>query len=132
MPKRAFEYAIIRVVPHVEREEFMNAGVILFCAEFDFLGARIEFDQERLLSFAQAANLQLIREHLEAIPKICAGGPDAGSMGQLPPRERFQWLVAPRSTILQTSATHTGLCDAPERVLDHLIQTIVRISPRRA
>jgi len=122
----SFEYAIVRVVPHVEREEFVNAGVILFCDARDFLGARIELDEARLLALSPRANVALVRRHLDAIPRICEGGPSAGPIGQLPLRERWNWLVAPRSTIVQTSAPHPGLVDAPEELLERLLDSVVR------
>ncbi len=123
----AFDYAIVRVIPRVEREEFVNAGVIVHCYARDFLGARIELDEPRLLALAPDADLALIRRHLAVIPRICAGGLDAGPIGQLPQRERFQWLAAPRSTILQTSATHSGICEEPEAALERLLERVVRV-----
>ncbi len=122
----SFDYAVVRVVPRVEREEFVNAGVILFCLERDFLGARVELDRERVRALFPDADLALIEEHLAAIPRICAGGDGAGPVGKLSMRERFHWLVAPRSTVIQTSPVHTGLCEDPERALDHLIEWAVR------
>jgi hypothetical protein len=122
----AFEYAIVRVVPHVEREEFVNAGVVLFCAERDFLAARIELDEARLLALAPRADVALVRDHLAAITAVCAGGPGGGPLGELPIRERWQWLVAPRSTILQASAPHAGLCESPEEWLERLVVSMVR------
>lgn len=122
----AFDYAVIRVIPRVEREEFVNVGVILHCYARDFLGARIELDERRLLALAPDADLPLIRRHLAVIPRICAGGSEAGPIGQLPQRERFHWLVAPRSTILQTSAAHSGLCENPEAALERLLERVVR------
>jgi hypothetical protein len=125
----SFDYAIVRVVPHVEREEFINVGVILFCNAHDFLTARIELDEARLLALFPDVDLALVRRHLEAIPRICEGGPGAGPIGQLPQQERWHWLVAPRSTILQVSAPHTGLCEAPEAWLERLLDRVVR-APR--
>jgi hypothetical protein len=129
MPARSsFDYAVIRVVPRVEREEFVNAGVILFCLGKDFLQARVEVDEPRLRALWPAIEIELVRQHLEAIPRICAGAPDAGPIGRLSLRERFHWLVAPRSTIIQISPVHTGLCDHPERALDDLFHKAVRLS----
>ena len=125
----AFEYAVIRVVPRVEREEFINAGVVLYCAELDFLAARIELDEQRLQALSPEVELAFVREHLQAIVRVCAGGAGAGPIGQLPPSERFRWLVAPRSTILQTSAAHGGLCQDPEALLEWLVERQVR-APR--
>lgn len=131
MPERcAFEYAVVRVVPHVEREEFVNAGVILFCDAHDYLAAHIEISEARLLAIAPDVDLALVRRHLEVIPHLCEGGPSAGPIGELPRRERWRWLVAPRSTILQTSAPHAGLCERPEEWLARLVDRVVR--PPRA
>jgi len=123
----SFDYAVIRVVPRVEREELINAGVILFCLEQDFLQARVEVNEPRLRALWPEADVELIRQHLDAIPKICAGSPDGGPIARLSLRERFHWLVAPRSTIIQVSAVHAGLCDSPERALDELFEQMVRV-----
>jgi hypothetical protein len=123
----SFDYGIIRVVPRVEREEFVNAGVILFCLERDFLAALVEVNEPRLHALWPSTDLDLVRHHLEAIPRICAGRPDAGPIARLSLRERFHWLVAPRSTILQVSSVHTGLCDQPERALHELFEQRVRV-----
>lgn len=122
----SFDYAIVRVVPLVEREEFVNAGVVVFCPDHDFLGATIELDEARLLALFPSVDLALVREHLDAFRRVCEGGPGAGPIGRLPLRERWHWLVAPRSTILQTSAPHTGLCDAPESAIQRLLDAHVR------
>jgi hypothetical protein len=128
MPARSsFEYAVIRVVPRVERGELVNAGVILFCLEKDFLKARVEVNEPRLRALWPGIDLDLVRQHLEAIPRICAGGPDSGPIGRLSLRERFHWLVAPRSTIIQVSPVHAGLCDHPEKALDDLFLKAVRL-----
>jgi len=123
---RSFDYAVVRVVPRVEREEFVNAGVILWCAEADYLGARVELEPARLAALAPAADLGTIEEHLAAVVRIALGGAGAGPIGRLSRRERFQWLVAPRSTVLQVSPVHSGLCDDPERTLEHLMDRLVR------
>jgi hypothetical protein len=123
-----YDYAIVRVVPRVEREEFINAGVIVSCPSKRFLEARIELDEQRLLALDSTIDLETIHNHLATIPAICIGGKDAGAIGQLPQRERFHWMVAPRSTIIQTSAVHTGFCKNPESVLEHLLNTMVRPS----
>jgi hypothetical protein len=126
MPARSsFDYAVIRVVPRVERGELLNAGVILFCLEKDFLKARVEVNEARLLALWPEIDLDLVRQHLEAIPKICAGTPDSGPIGRLSLRERFHWLVAPRSTMIQISPVHAGLCDHPEQALDELFRKVV-------
>lgn len=123
----SFDYAILRVVPRVEREEFLNAGVILFCLERDFLQARVELNEARLRALWPEADAELIRQHLEAIPRICAGSPDAGPIARLSLRERFHWLVSPRSTIIQVSPVHSGLCKQPERALDELFRRMVLV-----
>ena len=123
----SFDYAVIRVVPRVEREEFVNAGVLLFCLERDFLQARVEVDEPRLRALWPETDVELVRQHLEAIPKICAGSPDGGPIARLSLRERFHWLVSPRSTIIQISPVHAGLCDSPERELDELFEQMVRL-----
>lgn len=121
-----FDYAIIRVVPRVEREEFINAGVIVSCPTKDFLKARVELDRERLAALAPELDPEIVQKHLDAILMICEGGARAGSIGLLPSRARFHWLVAPRSTIIQTSPVHTGLCDNGDAMLEHLLKTMVR------
>ncbi len=122
MPARcSYEYAVVRVVPRVDREEFVNAGAIVFCLERGFLAARVELDRERVLALAPDADLALLEEHLRSIPTIAAGGEGSGPIGRLTPRERFRWLVAPRSTVVQTSPVHAGLCEDPTRALDALL-----------
>ncbi len=128
MPARSsFDYAVIRVVPRVEREEFVNAGVILFCLERDFLAARVELDRARVRALAPEADLDTLEAHLQAIPRIAAGGEGSGPIGRLSARERFHWLVAPRSTMIQVSPVHAGLCEEPARALDHLFERMVRV-----
>jgi hypothetical protein len=120
-----FEYAIIRVVPRVEREEFINVGVVLFCRTRHFLDARIEVDTQRLAVLAPDLDLDALQEQLSHIPVVCLGGEAAGPIGLLPQAERFRWLVAPRSTIVQPSAVHSGLCDDPQVELDRLVAAMV-------
>jgi hypothetical protein len=122
----SYDYAIIRVVPRVEREEFVNAGVIVSCPALEYLAARIELDEARLLALDPTVDLESVRENLASIPAICAGGNGSGPIGRLTPRERFHWLVAPRSTIIQTSSVHTGRSDEPSLVLERLLQKMVR------
>ena len=122
----SYDYAVIRVVPRVDREEFVNVGVIISCPARDFLEARIELDEARLLAFDPTVDLEVVRNHLASIPRICAGGPDAGPIGQLTLRERFHWLVAPRSTIIQTSRTHTGRCADAGTLAEKLLDRMVR------
>lgn len=125
MPAPSFDYAVIRVVPRVDRGELINAGVILFCLQKDFLAARVEVDEARLRALWPEVDVDLVRQHLEAIPRICAGDPDAGPIARLSIRERFHWLVSPRSTIIQVSPVHSGLCEEPERALDDLFRRMV-------
>lgn len=126
LARSSFDYAIVRVVPRVERGEFLNAGVILYCLTSRFLSAQVVLDEKRLLALAPEVDVALVRGHLESIPRICAGGRGAGPIGQLPQKERWHWLVAPRSTILQTSPVHSGLCEEPGRALEHLMERMVR------
>jgi len=121
-----YDYAVFRVVPRVEREEFVNVGVIVSCPAKDFLEACVELDEQRLMALDFALDVESIRAHLATIPAICAGGEQAGPIGQLSQRERFHWLVAPRSTTIQTSPVHTGWCENPNEVLEHLLNTMVR------
>ncbi len=115
----------MRVVPRVERGECLNVGVILLCRPKRFLGARIALDERRLAAFAPDLDPASIRPHLDAIERIAAGDPAAGPIARLGTAERFHWLVAPSSTIIQASEVHTGLCDDPATELDHLVATLV-------
>ena len=121
-----YDYAMIRVVPRVERGEFVNAGVILSCDVERVLESRIELDEGALLALDDAIDLDLVRDALTAISVICAGGEAAGPIGKLSARERFHWLVAPRSTMVQTSPVHTGRCSDLAAALEHLMSTMVR------
>lgn len=125
----AFDYAVVRVVPRVDRGEFVNVGVILFCSSVGFLDARVELDRARLTALAPAIDVALVESYLEAIPKICAGGGETGSIGELPQRARFHWLVAPRSTIIQTSPVHSGVHHDFDAALNGLFEKLVR-APR--
>jgi hypothetical protein len=122
----AYDYAIIRVVPKVEREEFINVGVIVSCPAQKFLEARIELNEQRLIALDSTLDMEAIKVNLATIPVICAGGKQAGKIGELTQRERFYWLAATRSSIIQTSPVHTGLCKHPANVLEHLLDTMVR------
>lgn len=124
-PAAPFQYAVIRIVPHQARGEFINAGVILYCADPRFLQARISFDPKRLRALDPEAEIAQAEKHLAAIPKICAGGMDAGELGKLSAAERFRWLTAPRNTLIQTSPVHTGLTENPEKTLQHLLESLV-------
>lgn len=131
MPERhSFDYAVVRVVPRVERGEFLNAGVVLFSSTAAWLGARVGLDRERLRALAPDADVELIETYLEQIPIICAGGGEAGSIGQLPQRARFHWLVAPRSTIIQMSPVHAGVHHDPGAALGNLFDKLVRAPTR--
>jgi hypothetical protein len=121
-----YDYAIVRVVPRVERGEMINVGVILSCADLEFLDARVEIDERRLLALDPALELEPLRAHLATIPAVCRGGPEAGPIGELPQRGRFRWLVSPRSTIIQVSAVHTGRTSDPAACLERLLDTMVR------
>ncbi len=125
MSDPTFDYAVIRVVPRVEREEFLNAGIILFCRTQRYLGARIALDRPRLACFAPWLELDEVVRHLDFFPLVCSGDPASGPIGQLPPAGRFHWLVAPRSTIIQTSPVHSGICEDPEQALAHLLRVMV-------
>jgi hypothetical protein len=123
---RTYDYAIVRVVPRVERGEFINAGIILSCDIERILQACIELDETALLALDAGVDLALVRSTLATIPAICAGGADAGPIGKLSARERFHWLVAPKSTIVQTSPVHTGQCSDLGQALEHLMNRMIR------
>ena len=120
-----FEYALLRVVPRVERGEFINAGVVLYCQDAKFLDARVHLEPERLRALDPNLDPEVIRAHLDVAKLVCEGGPEAGAVGLLPPGQRFGWLVAPRSTVVQTSPVHTGFTDDPGEAIEHLLQTMV-------
>ena len=121
----SYDYALIRLVPSVERGERLNIGVILFCRTLDFLGARIYLNAARSLALSPDLDLAAVQQQLDSIMLICEGGPDAGPLGTMSQSERFHWLVSPRSTIIQISQTHEGVCDNPEAALEHLFKTMV-------
>ena len=120
-----FSYTIVRVVPHVERGERFNAGVVLFCRPLDYLGAQVGLDEARLAALAPGVSPDAVRPHLEALVRIAEGDPEAGPIASLPPSERFGWLASPSSTIIQPSHVHTGLCDDPAATLAHLFAEVV-------
>ncbi|MGA0558151.1 DUF3037 domain-containing protein [Larkinella sp. VNQ87] len=126
MPKHVFEYAVIRAVPRVEREEFMNVGVIVYCPGQGFLQAVFELNENRLRAFSADLDLDELRERLRVFQKICAGRREGGPIGQLPVAARFRWLAANRSTIVQTSPVHTGLCTDAAQTLERLMEQLVR------
>jgi len=121
----SFDYAVIRVVPRVERAEFINAGVILFARTLKYLDARISLDRDRLRGLCPSADITEIEEHLAMLPLICAGGAEAGAIGEMPQYERWHWLVSPRSTIIQTSEVHSGISDDPAGELERLMMVLV-------
>jgi hypothetical protein len=126
MSDQPFQYAIIRVVPRVERGERLNAGVVLLCRPRRFLGARIGLDAARLRALAPDVDPATIEMHLAAIERIAAGDPSAGPIARLGRGERFHWLVSPSSTVVQPSEVHTGICRDPAQELDHLFEQLVR------
>ena len=126
MPEQnLFEYAVIRVVPHVEREEFMNVGVILYCSAEKFLQCVTKVDEERLRVLCDKLDFDELRSHIRSFQRICAGGKDAGPIGKLAMAERFRWLTSPRSTMVQTSRVHPGLCINAGEMLAHLYTQLV-------
>jgi len=124
-----YDYAIVRVVPRVERGELINVGIIISCPDSDFIAAKIEADEARLLALDPALDVATLRAHLAAIPAICEGRPDAGPIAALPARQRFYWLVSPRSTVIQVSPVHTGRAGDPMAALERLMDRMVRVPP---
>jgi Protein of unknown function (DUF3037) len=124
-PRRPFSYAILRVVPSVARGERINAGVVLFSRQHRFLAARVGIDERRLAALKPSMAADQVRPHLDALVRVAAGDPDAGPIAAMEPSDRFGWLVAPSSTIIQPSAVHTGLCEDPARTLDELFEELV-------
>lgn len=126
MPERsAFDYAVLRIVPNVERGEFLNVGLILHCPEKAFLRAQVHVDEALVRALCPTLDCEQAVRHLETFPKICAGDADAGPISQLPKRQRFHWLVSPRSTIVQISPVHCGICESPEPVFEELFRRLV-------
>lgn len=131
LTKATFDYAVLRVVPRVERQEFLNIGVIVFCLEKRLLDAKVRVDQARLQALWPMLDVENVKQHAEAVVRICAGDETAGPIAQLSQRERFQWLIAPRSTIIQTSAVHTGIMAEGESIaerLDRLFAQLVEVN----
>ncbi len=120
-----FEYAVIRVVPRVEREEFLNVGVILYCRKQEFLEALYQVDEERLRIFSPAPDMAELRAYLCAFDHICRGEGEGGPIGRLDRASRFRWLTATRSTIVQSSKVHPGLCKNPSETLARLFAQLV-------
>jgi hypothetical protein len=123
--KNLYEYAVIRVLPRVEREEFINVGVIVYCQSLDYLRAECSIDEDRLGSFAAGGDLSQVKEHLGSVCRICSGSEDSGPIGKMSLGERFRWLTAPRSTVVQTSPVHTGFTDDPDETLRKLVVQLV-------
>ena len=121
-----FEYAVIRVVPHMEREEFLNVGVILYCAAEKFLKCITRVDESRLAALCRKIDFAELRQHIAVFERVCAGGKEAGPIGSLSMAERFRWLTSPRSTMIQTSSIHPGLCTAADAMLTHLFAQLVK------
>ncbi len=119
-----FQYATVRVVPSLERGEFLNAGVILFCRQKRWLGVEIALNEDRLASLAPGYAADQLRLHLDALVAVAAGDPAGGAVAGLPQSERFHWLVAPSSTVVQASPVHTGLCEDPAATLSHLVERL--------
>jgi hypothetical protein len=124
-----FAYAIVRVVPRVERGERLNAGIVLLCRQLRFVGAEMRLDEARLRSLDPDCDVVEVRAHLDLIQRIAAGDPSAGPIAALAPAERFHWLVAPSSTVIQPSSVHAGLTADPATTLDHLVRTLVGAAP---
>jgi hypothetical protein len=121
----SFDYATLRIVPSAERAEFINAGVVMHCAEQAFLECMVLVDEDRLRALWPGVDVELVREHLEAFPRVAAGDEGAGPIARLSKRERFHWLVAPRSTMIQVSPVHSGMCVTPEETIGELYRRLV-------
>lgn len=127
MPARSsFDYATIRVLPRIDRGEFLNAAVVLFCPARAFLGCVVGWDEERMRALARHADWPSIRRHVEAVRAVCAGETEAGPIARLSASERFHWVVAPRSTVVQPSPVHAGLCEDPAATLDGLYRSLIQ------
>jgi len=123
--KHLFEYAVIRIVPRVEREEFLNVGVILYCAKLNFLQTIFQINEEKLNAFCSELNITELTENLQAMERICAGDKGSGPIGKLATAERFRWLTATRSTVVQTSKVHPGFSENPKETLEKLYEQLV-------
>jgi hypothetical protein len=121
----SFDYATLRIVPCAERAEFVNAGVVLHCPESAFLECRVLLDEERLRALWPDLEIDVVRGHLAAFPKIAAGDPEGGPIAKLSRRERFHWLVSPRSTMIQVSPVHAGICQSPSDMMEDLFRRLV-------
>lgn len=123
--KLLFEYAVIRIVPRVEREEFLNVGVILYCRDLKFLHIKYDLNKNRLQAFSPEVDIPELEQRLKAFEQVCCGKSDGGPIGELPLASRFRWLTAARSTIVQTSAVHPGLAEDPKEALERLYEQLV-------
>lgn len=126
-----FQYTILRIVPRVERGECINTGVVLFCRQRDFLGIRIELDRARLRALAPGLDPASVQPHLDAIAAVVAGDASGGPLARLSPSERFGWVAAISSTVIQPSEVHTGLTDDPAATLEHLFDSLVKVPASR-
>lgn len=124
--RQVFEYAVLRAVPRIERGEAVNVGVVVYCRSWDFLSAGTYVDADRLLSLDPAVDVAAVRAAVAVVVAVCAGGPDAGPAGEPPPGQRFRWLTAPRSTVVQPGPVHSGLTSDPAAELEHLVERLVR------
>lgn len=120
-----FEYALIRLVPRVEREEFINVGVILYCRQKKYLECKILLDEKRAIALNPEVDVNEVKENLQSIEKICRAEKDGGPIAKLDVASRFRWLTATRSTMIQSSKVHPGLCTDPDKLLEHLFETMV-------
>ena len=125
MPGNLFEYAVVRVVPRVEREEFLNVGVIVYCAQQKFLQLKYSIDENRLKAFCEKTDIDMLREYLDGIEQVCKSSAASGEIGKLSMPERFRWLTATRSTVVQTSKVHPGLCEDAGEMLEKLFEDLV-------
>ena len=125
MPGNLFEYAVVRVVPRVEREEFLNVGVIVYCAQQKFLQLKYSIDENRLKAFCEKTDIDMLREYLDGFEQVCKSSAASGEIGKLSMPERFRWLTATRSTVVQTSKVHPGLCEDAGEMLEKLFEDLV-------
>lgn len=126
-----FEYAVLRAVPRVDRGEFVNVGVIVYCQSEDFVGAQVHLDAERLRALDPHVDLELVSTALAGVVAVCTGTEDVGQAGRIRPRERFGWLTAPRSTMVQPGPVHSGLTEDPRAELTRLIDALVKTGSRQ-
>ena len=129
-PTEWYSYAVVRVVPRVERGEFLNVGAIVYSPTRRYLDCKVELDSDRLRALAPDLDLAVVQRHLRSLCLVCEGRPEGGPVAALPPAERFHWLTAPRSTIIQTSPVHVGTCSDPAAALEDVLSELVRPDPR--